>query len=283
MIIDTHVHYTQPNMPDRPYVHPAGPVEPMSVEELATEARAAGVDRVVQVTTVPMGNDNRYSFEGLAERPDVVAGVVARFDAFQPGLRDRLQTLGGTPGLLGVRFTLHHAWSDSWLRERSLDAFFALAQEMGITVYLYAPDQIGYLAETVRRYPGLRFVMDHSCLARGKDRPVEEIYRFWDKIIALARQPNVWIKASYFPESTSHAEAYPFSLAQARFRALYDRVGAERLIWGSNFPPVRRACTYSQTVEFMRDHCDFLGDDDRRAILGGNFMRHFLGARNLAA
>jgi predicted TIM-barrel fold metal-dependent hydrolase len=60
-----------------------------------------------------------------------------------------------------------------------------------------------------------------------------------------------------------------------RFRELYESVGATRLIWGSNYPPAKRACTYGQALQFIRDECDFLTAADRDAILGGNFMKAF--------
>ena len=58
----------------------------------------------------------------------------------------------------------------------------------------------------------------------------------WPELIQLAREPNVWIKVSYFPESTMKFEKYPFSAAQRYFRELYEAVGAKKLIWGSNYP-----------------------------------------------
>ena len=39
-------------------------------------------------------------------------------------------------------------------------------------------------------------------------------------------------------------------------------------------PNVERYCTYRQACSYL-DYCDFFGDDERRALLGGNARRLF--------
>ena len=45
------------------------------------------------------------------------------------------------------------------------------------------------------------------------------------------------------------------------------------MLWGSNFPVVTHLCSYRQALDFIRLGCDFLGEADRAAILGGNARR----------
>ena len=112
------------------------------------------------------------------------------------------------------------------------------------------------------------------CVRAHAQAPLDEAFRGWNDVIALAREPNVWVKVSYFPEA-ARAEAFPYPTAQRYFRELYERAGAAKLIWGSNYPPVERACTYAQSLEFVRDHCTFISNEDLDAILGGTFVRSF--------
>ena len=72
------------------------------------------------------------------------------------------------------------------------------------------------------------------------------------------------------------SETYPFRRAQQHFERLVQSVGTSRLIWGSNYPPVARACTYAQALEFVQKECEFLSELDRALILGGNFYRDFM-------
>ena len=276
MIVDTHVHYTQPASAERPHSLPLGAVQQMTVDEVVAQARQAGIDRVVQVTPSALGDDNRYSFEGHARRLDAVCGVIGRFDAFAPGLHDRLRAFMAQPGAIGVRFTLHHDWTAGWLATGRLAPLFAAAQEIGAPVFLYAPDQAPELARVAREHPRLRLVVDHTALRHGQGRSVTDIFARWQEVIALARLPNVWMKVSYFPEAAAESETWPYPTARERFRELYDAVGAGRMVWGSNFPVVAHLCSYRQALDFVREACDFLPAADRAAILGDNFMRHFM-------
>jgi predicted TIM-barrel fold metal-dependent hydrolase len=278
MIVDTHVHYTQPPSALRPYAHAPGGVLPMTVDEVVAQARAAGISRVVQVTPSPMGYDNRYAFEGLQQRPDAVAGVIGRLDPFAPQLLQRLQAFCSVPGAVGVRYTLHHDWAADWLASGKLEPLFAAAQEQGAAVFLYAPDQCAQLQRVARAYPRLRLVVDHTALRHAPGRSLAENFAQWEQVIALARHANVWMKVSYFPEAAAESQPWPYPAAALHFRQLYEAVGAQRMLWGSNFPVVTHLCSYRQALDFIRLGCDFLGEADRAAILGGNFIRHFAPA-----
>lgn len=67
---------------------------------------------------------------------------------------------------------------------------------------------------------------------------------------------------------------YPYTRAQDHIRALFDQLGPDRLVWGSDMPNVERYCSYRQSLSYM-DHCDFLSVADRRKILGGNMRKLF--------
>lgn len=282
MVVDAHVHYTQPPSAARPHALPLGAVIPMTVDEIVAQARDAGVDQIVQVTASALGHDNRYSFEGRARRLDAVFGVIGRFDAFAPRLPERLAVFMAQPGAVGVRITLHHDWAADWLATGRLKPFFAAAQDLGTPVFLYAPDQALELTRVAQTYPALRLVVDHTALRHGGGRGVSDNFARWQEVIALARLPNVWMKVSYFPEAAAESEPWPFDTARQRFRELYDAVGAGRMLWGSNFPVVAHLCSYRQALDFVRETCDFLSAEGRAAILGENFVRHFAPAGTAA-
>ena len=52
-----------------------------------------------------------------------------------------------------------------------------------------------------------------------------------------------------------------------------ERLGAERLMWGTDIPMVMRYWTYRQNITFIRDYCDFLTSEEMDAILGGTTKR----------
>lgn len=273
-IVDSHTHYIQPPLADRPYLN-ASAMHPLSFDELAAQADAAGIDRVVQVTASTMGEDNRYSFEGYHARPDKVLGVVGRFDPIAPHVRERLEKYRGQPGALGIRLTLFHDWSEPWLRERALDRFLEAAGQLQVPVCIHAPRQTAELLRTVRRHPATRFIVDHMNIRHEPGMTAHEAFGQWRELLELASAPNAWIKVSYFPEAAMGSETYPYPTARERFRQLYESTGPARLLWGSNYPVVTRACGWREALDFVKAECGFLPPADRDAILGGNFLRDF--------
>ena len=66
---------------------------------------------------------------------------------------------------------------------------------------------------------------------------------------------------------------YPWKQAEPTIQECVERVGADRLMWGTDIPMVARFCTYRQTLDQFRVHCEFLSDSQRQAIIGGTAAR----------
>ncbi len=257
-VVDTHVHYWEEPTADRPHdpegIHWGAAV---TAEKLLDFATAAGVDRIVQVTPALMGFDNRYSIEAAQRYSDRIVGVFARFDALAADVDARLKDLMAQPKMLGIRITLHIPPYDAWLRDGVLDPFLTAAERQNVPVELFVPYQGRELQRTARRYPGIRFLIDHMGIRRMPGEPPDR-FADWPALIELAAEPNVWVKVSYFPEAAPDGEAYPFPTSLRHFEEYYKRAGAARMIWGSNYPPSARACTYRQSVTFIEEASSFL-------------------------
>jgi predicted TIM-barrel fold metal-dependent hydrolase len=265
-IVDTHIHYWQPSLPDRPW-DPSG-VDigpPLSVEQLIADARAAGVDRVVQVTPTVMGTDNRYAFEGAASHPAEVVGVFGRFDPTGGDMSDRLARYASEANVLGVRITAVRPNERNWLSEGVLDPFLRGAGRHGLMVAIYAPGQAAALRAAAERHPETTILVDHMTLRHSDPQP----FTAWDGVLALAAVPNLWMKVSYFPEVSR--ERPPFADVLPRVQDIYDAFGPDRLIWGSNYPPSQRAATYAESVRFFRD-LPFIPESDKAKIMGETFL-----------
>ena len=273
MIIDTHVHYWERSTPARP--HAADGIiwgEELLAEDLFAEATAAGVDRIVQVTASLMGYDNRYSIEAAKKYPDKVVGVFARFDPLAPDVAGRLKELMAQDRMIGIRLTLHQPPYDRWFRDDMVHDFLKAAQDQKVPVEIFAPFQTEEITKVAIAYPGIQFLIDHMTIRIMKEYP-DRFFK-WQEVLRLGELPNIWMKVSYFPEAAVGKETYPFVHSQQRFKQLYDHIGAGKMVWGSNFPPVKRACSYKQSVDFIKDECNFLTSADKAAIFGQNFLTY---------
>ena len=265
-IIDTHVHYWEPDRPDRPWDKGGvniGP--PLAVEQLIADADAAGVGKIVQVTPTIMGYDNRYGIECARRFPDRIVGVFVRFDPIGDDMPERLRRLIDDPAVIGVRLTLIKPPWDQWLAQRELEPFWEESARAGIPVAVYAPHQARLLAQAAHRHPQLHMLVDHMTLSHHDAEP----FTNWSDVLELADEPNVWMKVSYLPEVAR--EPYPFTGMQRYFRELYDAFGSKRLMWGSNYPPSRAAASYKESVDFVRS-LPFLSENDKARIFAKNFL-----------
>ena len=66
---------------------------------------------------------------------------------------------------------------------------------------------------------------------------------------------------------------YPMLQVRPTMEKLVERVGLDKLIWGTDMPIVMRFWTYGQCLQHMRVCCDFLETDQVDQIVGGNMAR----------
>ena len=77
-----------------------------------------------------------------------------------------------------------------------------------------------------------------------------------------------------YPIYWARTHEYPFPELRPALEVLYQRVGGERLIWGSDMPNVERNATYRQSLEYLRLLAqDWLPSADLDRILGLNVLR----------
>ena len=125
--------------------------------------------------------------------------------------------------------------------------------------------QVEEMREAARAFPKLTITLGHFAMANRPD---------WHVQLALANEPNVYVESGgitwLFRE-----EGPPFPGAQRAFEEALQRVGADKLMWGSDYPRTLCDFTYEQTLDFLIDGCKSLSDADRRALLGENAARVF--------
>lgn len=119
-VVDAHHHVWDLSVRDQDWI--AGPeLRPLrrnfTVADLASEARAAGVDRTVLVQTVTVPEETP-EFLALAAEHDLVAGVVGWTDLTRPDVAEELARLRELPGgrhLKGIRHQVQGEPDPQWL------------------------------------------------------------------------------------------------------------------------------------------------------------------------
>lgn len=205
----------------------------------------------VVVQSQESARDTEWLLE-LAETRDFILGVVGWSDFAAP--------LPASRWLKGLR-PMVQARADDWY-----DGFDpgAMAERGLVLDALVRPRHLPALARLARRRPDLAIVIDHG----GKpDIAGGDLDAWRAETLRLAEHPNVACKLSGLL-----TEAAPGQHEQvaAVGEWLFDIFGAERLIWGSDWPVVTLAGSYAGWLEMARAMVPAAAQD---AVFGGNARR----------
>jgi predicted TIM-barrel fold metal-dependent hydrolase len=108
-------------------------------------------------------------------------------------------------------------------------------------------------------------------------------WEFPEEVLAAYRHDHMLVEVM-FPITWGDKWDYPYPEAQRLIEDLRNKLGADRLVWGSDMPNVERFCTYRQSIDYVRRYCPFLSSAEKDLILGGTMDTLFgLSARRVRA
>jgi predicted TIM-barrel fold metal-dependent hydrolase len=269
VIVDTHVHVIASDETRVP-LRPSGVgtqwfrEHPVTAEEFLVTATAAGVERAVLVQAHgAYGSDNTYVLDALTVAPDRFVAVVI-VDPHDPDAPTRLRELAAVPGCAGVRLFGVGAGEPVWFDGDAGMALWDVAIEcdLRIVATLLTPE-LPRLATMLTRHPGLPVMLDHCGAPDLRDGPP-----FTDAgaLFELVDHPGLHLKV------TSHVLEGAGPHARAFVELLVDRFGAERLVWGSDYPQTHDR-PYAELLALGRESCAGLSAADQARVLGENALR----------
>ncbi len=264
LIADSQVHIWGADTPERPWPKRAAAQRPIPLDaaDLLREMNAAGVDRVVIVPPSWEGDRNDLAIAAAAAHPDRFA-VMGRLDPEDPRSRGQIATWLKQPGMLGLRFTFHIPVLVTLLTEGHMDWVWGEAEKAGVPIMALVPQPLVHLIDKVAgEHPGLKLTMDHLSIPMGaKDA---DAYRNLDKLLVLAKHPNVSVKASALPcYSTAK---YPYKELHGYIRRVYDAFGPKRMFWGTDLS--RSPIPYRQHITMFTEEIPWLTSEDKEWIMG---------------
>jgi L-fuconolactonase len=241
-------------------------------DDLRPSLRAAHIDATVLVQTLSSLAETREFLE-LAEATDVVGGVVGWVELTSPSVGDDLdELLAGPAGrwLVGIRHQVHDEPDPDWLRRDDVRRGLAAVQQRGLAYdLLLRAREIPAATDAVRRFPQLRFVLDHIAkprIAEGRDDP------WMQAMPALAAEPNVSVKLSGMVTEADWASWTPGDLRPFVGRVV-DWFTPQRLLFGSDWPVCLLAGTYEEMLAGLTAALPALSPGELEQLFGGNAER----------
>jgi L-fuconolactonase len=255
LLIDSHVHVWKHD-PAFPFAKEARPpAEDASAEMLLDLMKANGVSRNV----IHYRWDNSYLADVLRRYPRQFRGV-CRVNPEDPDAPDHLSKLT-QQGFRGVRLSPSAKADGDWIHGPLMPPLWSRCAQLKVPMTVLAPvTRLPEIVPLIEKNPELTVVIDHMA-----DSPLNQPEEL-DLLLALARYPKVFVKISHMWSLSK--QPYPFEDSQTQVKRLYEKFGARRLMWGTDWPISLKQVSYPQAVELFRDHLGFFNKDDREWMLG---------------
>lgn len=254
VIIDAHVHVWRRDLsfPD-PAATTVSPASDIPVQLLKQYLDAHQVERAVLVQPLFPGEDNNYICECRDAAPERFAAVCV-VDPRKPSAANQLEYWVTQRGCRGLRLRPRVAAEQECFGSAQTKLLWQTAERLGVVVSLLANlDHLRIVCELAAAHPGVPIIIDHLAhpdVALPVTAP--ELTFFWQ----LAQRSNVFWKVSGFAYYSR--QPYPYADCRTLLRALYEQCGAQRLLWGSDFPHVVLKTTYGRSLAAISELMDYL-------------------------
>lgn len=257
-MIDAHFHCWQLQRGDYGWLTPdLTPIcRDVAVQDWLRHAQAHGIHGGVLVQAAPTEADTRFLLAQADTHPEVL-GVVGWVDMLAVDAEQRIAQLASHPKLKGLRPMLQDIADPDWVLQPALaPALQAMARHGLVFDALVLPVHLPRLRSLLARHPDLRVVIDHG----AKPSPSAPVGAWADGLRAIAAETapervacklsGLWTE---LPQGSDSAALAPWC------EVLWSVWGADRLIWGSDWPVLEMAADYDRwrtwSLDFLRQRC----------------------------
>jgi len=262
-VIDAHVHLWRIGQNGFAWPTPdlATIYRDFTLDDLTQGAGGAGIDQAILVQSQENDADTSWLLS-LPAHP-LIGGVVGWTDFAATDAPSAIGRLASNPRLRGLRPMVQDREAD-WYDSSGLDPAFAAMTALQLFLdALVRPKHLPSLLRLAQRHPDLSILIDHAA------KPVITDLEQWaEQMAMLAGLPNVSCKLSglltELPRGASADAVGPI------FDRLWNAFGAERLVWGRDWPVLNLAGEYGSWLDQCRR---FVPSAHHEAVFDSNACR----------
>ncbi|MEE9247919.1 MAG: amidohydrolase family protein [Dehalococcoidia bacterium] len=260
-------------------------------EQMLAHMDFIGVDMgVIHADYLDVGTGREsYFLDCIRRWPDRFIGTASidydltRDDEY---LRSEIKKLTGAVTEDGFKaFFASEAMVEQPLDDPRCDPLWAEVVRLGVPAYIntgFNPRakylaQIQCIENILKRFPELVVIDSHvgGNILHPRDpqyvdsprefNPLFDTGRFYLELGYVLAYENVDVWGRDYE--------YPYPRHRQIIQTIYENFGPRVLVWGSDIPWCFRTCTYQQNLDLIRLHTDFMTEEDRALVLGGNLAR----------
>ncbi len=272
--VDAHHHFWHPARGDYGWMPQDDPVlsRPYGPADLAPGLAKTGVAQTVLVQAAPTTEETEYLL-GIADATPHVAGVVGWIDFEDPTQARTLERLAQHPKFKGVRPMIQDLPDDDWMLRDDVQWAYAALVDLDLTFdCLGFPRHMPNFRRLLDRYPDLRAVLDH-CLKPQLRAHTHEAHAEWCEGMSNLAQTQAFLKLSgLVTEADTDWSAEALRPYTDHALSVF---GAERTMWGSDWPVLRLRAEYENWHALAHTLTDHLDAAAKHAIFGATATRFY--------
>jgi L-fuconolactonase len=252
MKIDSHQHFWSVNRPnDYGFLVPEAGVlyRDYLPENLQSQLIAAGVSYTVLVQAAESLEETDYLLD-IAAKTNFVGGVVGwiNFDQATGDFEKQLQKFIINPKFIGIRPMLQELPDDQFiLKNQVIENVKVIASiDFPFDILVY-PRHLPHIYEMLQRVPDLHAVIDHLAKPQIRSQQIDDWLNWMNKI---STNTNVYCKLSGMVTEADH-KLWQVEHFIPYVEAVINGFGAERSMFGSDWPVCLQAASYEQVVTLL--------------------------------
>jgi len=269
-VVDAHIHLWDPADRDYPWMMGLPDLHRTFLEsDLSTAVDGTAVNATIVVQATSTDNETDWLLD-LASQSSLIVGVVGWVDLTRDGVADRLVELSQRGPLCGIRHQVEDETDPNWLSRPSVLAGLRAVAEADLAYDVLIRRSAGAAAlAAAQTIPELTFVIDH--LAKP-NIPGGEWDDWRKQLASLAALPNVSCKLSGLITQAPRGHLRDSKLERYVLEAV-DLFGAERCLFGSDWPVSLLGAEYGDVLAFTEAATETLSDTERRSIFRDAALR----------
>ena len=273
--VDAHQHFWHPARADYPWMPPDDPVltRPYAPLDLAPGRAKTNVTQTVLVQAAPTVEETEYML-GIADTTPHVAAVVGWIDFERPEQHATLKRLAAHPKFVGVRPMIQDIPDDDWMLRTDVQWAYEAIIELDLTFdCLGFPRHLKNFHTLLTRYSEMRSVLDHCLKPQFRNHSRDNLAAWADGMSRIATDTNACCKLSGLV--TEACEDWTIEDLRPYTNHMLEAFGAERVMWGSDWPVARLRCEYEDWHQTSLDLTSHLSPAHREQIFGGTARRFY--------
>ncbi len=273
-IVDTHIHLYDttreipwPTESDKVLYRPILPKQ---------FDKVAGKNAITATVIVEASNqlrDNQWVLDLVKNNPERYIGLVGSLEIGKPDFAKNLKALSKDKRFVGIRmrertdkegYFTDQVWSD-------LELLSDMDQTLDVLMFNFSLDDVAMIAQ---RLPKLRILINHVAGADINGQPADP--EWVDGVKKAAAHSNVYCKISgLFQQSHQQPSPTDLEFYKPTLDVLTNAFGADRLIYGSNWPVTRRGGKYADYKKIVTDYYTPKGREFVEKLMYKNALKFY--------